>query len=103
MELNVHKPLGSSSITAWGLCDGHSELVEPLTMIFISFFSQSSFPTLFKKAIVTPVYKKDDPENPDNYRPISITGAKTVLSSKTAKLVSCFFSSGTCSLRQEAV
>ena len=24
---------------------------------------------------MTPVYKKDDPENPDNYRPISITGA----------------------------
>ena len=24
---------------------------------------------------MTPVYKKDDPENPYNYRPISITGA----------------------------
>ena len=75
MKLSVHKPLGPSSIPAWALRDGCSELVEPLTMIFNSFISQSSFPTLFKKTIVTPVYKKDDPENPDNYRPISITGA----------------------------
>ena len=44
-------------------------------MIFNSPISQSSFPTFFKKAIVTPVYKNDDPENPDKYRPISITGA----------------------------
>ena len=75
MNLSVHKLLGPSSIPAWALRDGCSELVEPLTMIFNSFISQSSFPTLFKKTIVTPVYKKDDPENPDNYRPISITRA----------------------------
>ena len=74
MKLSVHNPLGPSSIPAWALRDGCSELVEPLTMIFNSFISQSSFPTVFKKAIVTSVYKKDDPENPDNYRPISITG-----------------------------
>ena len=55
MKLSVHKLLGPSSIPAW---DGCSELVEPLAMVFISFISQSSFPTLFKKAIVTPVYKK---------------------------------------------
>ena len=75
MKLRVRKPLGCFSIPAWALRDGCSELVEPLTMIFNSFISQSSFPTLFKKAFVTPVYKKDDPENPDKYRPISITGA----------------------------
>ena len=28
-----------------------------------------------KKATVTPIYKKDDPELPENYRPISISGA----------------------------
>ena len=54
MNLSVHKPLGPSSIPAWALRDGCSELVEPLTMIFNSFISQSSFPTLFKKTIVTP-------------------------------------------------
>ena len=45
MKLSVHKPLGSPLIPAWGLRDGCSELVEPLTMIFISFISQCSFQT----------------------------------------------------------
>ena len=33
----------------------------------------SCFPNDLKRAHVVPLYKKDDPEEPNNYRPISIT------------------------------
>ena len=49
-------------------------IVRAINNFFQFIIIQSSFPT-FKKAIVTPVYKKDDPENLDNYRPKSITRA----------------------------
>ena len=33
----------------------------------------SFFPNELKRAQIVPLYKKDDPEEPNNYRPISIT------------------------------
>ena len=33
------------------------------------------FPNHLKQAYVTPVYKKGDPDDPNNYRPISVTAA----------------------------
>ena len=33
--------------------------------------STGIFPKILKAAIVSPVYKKDDPQKLDNYRPIS--------------------------------
>ena len=35
--------------------------------------NNSTFPEILKTADVTPIFKKNDPEEPDNYRPISIT------------------------------
>ena len=44
-----------------------------LQHIFNNCISQSNFPACLKIAQVIPLYKKDDPEEPSNYRPISIT------------------------------
>ena len=35
--------------------------------------SKNIFPDIFKKAYVTPIYKKGDPLEAGNYRPISVT------------------------------
>ena len=44
-----------------------------------------TYPCKLKKAIVTPIYKREDPELPENYRPISITGALSkIFGSKTS-------------------
>ena len=73
--LNVNKPLGTSKIPAWALKDAQSVLAEPLCFLIIEFISESSFPTDLKKALVSPLYKKGNTEDPTNYRPISVTGA----------------------------
>ena len=74
-SLNSKKPLGPSEIPAWALKDGAHYLAPQLTYIINDFIRQNRFPQRLKLAIVTPVFKKDDPEDPENYRPISVTGA----------------------------
>jgi hypothetical protein len=46
-------------------------LALPISMLINECFSSSSFPDCLKIAIVTPIYKKGDKNNPSNYRPIS--------------------------------
>ena len=67
--------LGPSKIPAWALKDAQSVLAEPLCFLINEFISESSFPTDLKKALVSPLYKKGNTEDPTNYRPISVTGA----------------------------
>lgn len=44
----------------------------PLAHIFNHAIVQGLFPNSFKKAIITPLYKKGDRKTPGNYRPISL-------------------------------
>ena len=64
-----------AKIPAWALKDAQSVLAEPLSFLINEFISESSFPTDLKKALVSPLYKKGNTEDPTNYRPISVTGA----------------------------
>jgi ribonucleases P/MRP protein subunit RPP40 len=45
----------------------------PLSLIFNSFMSISTIPSVWKHAVITPIYKKGLQSNPGNYRPISLT------------------------------
>ena len=74
-NLNVKDPLGSSLIPAWALKDSREHIVEPLCFLFNPFLTEQRFPDDLKRAHVLPLFKKDDPEDPINYRPISLTGA----------------------------
>ena len=62
--LNVNKPLGPSKIPAWALKDAQSVLAEPLCFLINEFISESSFPTDLKKALVSPLYKKETQKIP---------------------------------------
>ena len=44
----------------------------PLAHIFNHSLATGNFPENLKRAVVTPLYKKDDPTNINNYRPISL-------------------------------
>ena len=46
-------------------------VVPALTVIINTCFQKSTFPSIYKRALVTPVYKKGDKHVPGNYRPIS--------------------------------
>ena len=74
-NLNCRKAPGTSKIPAWALKDGCNEIYTHLTFLYNEFLKNKTYPCKLKKAIVIPIFKKDDPELPENYRPISITGA----------------------------
>ena len=83
-SLNTKKPLGSSNIPAWALKDSSNVLAEPLTFL-INAFLENLFPNHLKPAYVIPIFKKEDCEEPCNYRPISITPALPKIFEKIMK------------------
>ena len=72
--MKVAKPLGPSKIPAWALRDAKSALAEPLCFLINEYIKVGEFPEPLKHANVIPLFKKGDPQDPTNYRPISITG-----------------------------
>ena len=51
------------------------ELIEPLQIIMKKIIKDETFPDIWKKAKVIPLYKKGDPKDAGNYRPISLLPA----------------------------
>ena len=74
-NLNINKPIGPSKIPAWALKDAMNVIAEPLTFLINAFLEEGIFPNHLKQAYVIPIFKKGDCEEPNNYRPISITPA----------------------------
>ena len=74
-KLNTNKPLGPSEIPAWALKDAANVIIEHLTFLINAFLTEGKFPNHLKQAYVVPIFKKGDYEEPNNYRPISITSA----------------------------
>ena len=62
-------------MTTWALKDCLNILAEPLCDIVNTFIEEGRFPNHLKQAYVVPIYKKGDCEDPNNYRPISISAA----------------------------
>ena len=52
------------------LCD--ESVILPLQIIFTNILTTSIYPTIWKLANVTPVFKKGDKQLIKNYRPISL-------------------------------
>ena len=52
-----------------------TDIILVLTLIINQSLSTGIFPDKLKVAKITPIYKKDDPHLPDNYRPISLLPA----------------------------
>ena len=71
-KINVRKPLEPCTVPAWAIIDGQSVIVPHLTFVINTCLDENYFPIELKKEHVTPLFKKDDPMDANNYRPISI-------------------------------
>ena len=65
-----------------------SELATMLTFVIQQSLDKQTLPDDWRKALVTPAFKKGDRSNPDNYRPISLTSicwkiAEHIIASQT--------------------
>lgn len=70
--LNVKKANGPDEIHPLLLTKGSDILIPIFTTLFQYCLNTSTYPALWKQANVSPVFKKGDPHNPRNYRPISL-------------------------------
>ena len=71
-DLNPTKAVGSDMIHNKILITSTDVIVEALTILFNRSLQEGVFPTTWKTAHVTPVYKKVSKELCTNYRPISL-------------------------------
>ena len=70
--LSLNKSIGHDNIPPYYLRIA-SSILAPYLQIFIDFcFTKSLFPETCTIAKIVPIFKKDERENPSNYRPISI-------------------------------
>ena len=72
-------------------------LLDHLHRFFDYFLTHGIFPSILKKGVISPVYKKGDPRYMDNYRPVSILPLLSKILEKLiySRLYSFFLSSGT--------
>ena len=72
-NLPKHKSPGLGYIPAWALKDSKLSIGTHLQFVVNECINKNTFPNILKTAHVTPVYKKGDRLEPENYRPLSVT------------------------------
>ena len=72
LSLDSNKARGPDNIPGSLLKNTAAEITPSLCKIFNLSLSHGVVPVLWKRANVTPVFKKDDPTLAENYRPISL-------------------------------
>ena len=78
-KIKKKKSSGSDSLTQEQLAYGENVLITPLLAIFNTSLASGKFPTNWKTAIITPVLKKGNKNEYDNYRPVSCLPAAAKL------------------------
>ncbi|KFU92086.1 hypothetical protein M959_00552, partial [Chaetura pelagica] len=72
-NLDIHKSMGPDGIHPWVLRELVGVIARPLSIIFGKSWATAEVPEDWRKANVTPVYKKGKKEDPGNYRLVSLT------------------------------
>ena len=61
------------------------QLAAPIKEIANRSFRENNFPAIYKRALLIPLYKKGDPEDMNNYRPISLLSVIAKIIERLAK------------------
>ncbi|KGL76315.1 RNA-directed DNA polymerase from mobile element jockey, partial [Tinamus guttatus] len=72
-NLDTHKSMGPDGMPPRVLQELADAIAKPLSIIFERSWRTGEVPEDWKKANVTPVFKKGKKEDPGNYRPVSLT------------------------------
>ncbi|KFR17924.1 hypothetical protein N306_15518, partial [Opisthocomus hoazin] len=72
-DLNAHKSMGPDGMHPQVLKELADVIAEPLSIIFERSWRTGEVPEDWRKASVTPIFKKGKKEDPGNYRPVSLT------------------------------
>lgn len=70
-SLDLTKSGGPDDIPPFYIVNCADSLVEPVCLLFKRSVSEGIVPKIWKSALVTPIHKKGDKSNVENYRPIS--------------------------------
>ena len=73
--LKTGKAPGVDNILCELLKHGKEALKGPLTILFNKILTSGRYPTLWSHGLIIPIFKKDDPSNPENYRGITLLSA----------------------------
>ena len=71
--LNKKKSPGPDNMHPKLLQEVSAEVVKPLTLLFQKSIAEGKLPDNWKKANITPIYKKGSRSEAGNYRPVSLT------------------------------
>ncbi|KFV73649.1 hypothetical protein N308_14107, partial [Struthio camelus australis] len=72
-KLDIHKSMGPDGMHPRVLRELADVIARPLSIILERSWRSGEVPEDWKKANVTPVFKKGKKEEPGNYRPVSLT------------------------------
>ena len=71
--LKTNKAAGLDEIPALLLHEVAEEIAEPITHLFRTSLAEGHIPDNWRKANITPIFKKGSRNSPNNYRPVSLT------------------------------
>ena len=71
--LKTNSAPGPDGISVKLLQSACEELLEPLMLLYESTLNSGTVPSVWKQAVVTPIFKKGTKGEPGNYRPVSLT------------------------------
>ncbi|KFZ60307.1 RNA-directed DNA polymerase from mobile element jockey, partial [Antrostomus carolinensis] len=72
-NLGIHKSMGPDGMHPQVLRELAEVIARPLSIIFAKSWETGEVPEDWRKANVTPIFKKGKKEDPGNYRPVSLT------------------------------